>query len=104
MSERMTDEDEGRRPEDCGAKFRTIENGVEGAVFTRSQMDKALKEQSETIAALVEALSFLMLHGDKVDGHDIYCACPAQTDRKNALHSTACDQGIAALRRAGALK
>lgn len=48
--------DEGRHPEDCSTKFHTIENGVEGAVFTRTQVERTLEAKNTEIARLIRGL------------------------------------------------
>lgn len=62
MSEprRMTEEDDvGRNPENCSDAFVTIDNGVEGAVFTRTQVERWLAEKDKVIKELVETLDEL---------------------------------------------
>jgi hypothetical protein len=50
-----------RRPEDCSTTFVTVENGVEGAIFTRSQMERyADKRAEEMRAACWEAIQPLL--------------------------------------------
>lgn len=51
--ERMSgDDDVGRNPERCEDTFETIENGMEGAVFTRSQVERLTSKHTEEIRRL----------------------------------------------------